>query len=72
MHRFFDAETTGIPRRRRAPVTDLANWPRGVQLARALYGGPGEPVAAASLGFATFTGGGGELQTHFHFTRQLP
>jgi DNA polymerase-3 subunit epsilon len=30
---FFDTETTGIPRRWRAPVTDLDNWPRVVQIA---------------------------------------
>lgn len=44
---FFDTETTGIPKSRKAPVTDLANWPRVIQLAWALYDGPGEPVAAA-------------------------
>jgi DNA polymerase III epsilon subunit-like protein len=30
---FFDTETTGIPRNYKAPVSDLANWPRLVQLA---------------------------------------
>jgi DNA polymerase-3 subunit epsilon len=30
---FFDTETTGIPRRYDAPVSDLANWPRVVQIA---------------------------------------
>ena len=30
---FFDTETTGIPRNYKAPVTDLANWPRLVQIA---------------------------------------
>lgn len=44
---FFDTETTGIPKRRKAPVSDLANWPRVVQLAWALHEGPGLPVAAA-------------------------
>ncbi len=33
MYLFFDTETTGIPRRRSAPVTELDNWPRVVQLA---------------------------------------
>jgi DNA polymerase III subunit epsilon len=33
MYLFFDTETTGIPRNYKAPVTDLANWPRVVQLA---------------------------------------
>jgi DNA polymerase III epsilon subunit-like protein len=30
---FFDTETTGIPRDYRAPASDLANWPRLVQIA---------------------------------------
>ena len=30
---FFDTETTGIPKNYKAPVSDLANWPRLVQLA---------------------------------------
>jgi DNA polymerase III epsilon subunit-like protein len=33
MRLFFDVETTGIPRSRYAPLTDLDNWPRVVQLA---------------------------------------
>src|SRR5690242_11033355 len=33
MYLFFDTETTGIPRNYKAPVTDLTNWPRVVQLA---------------------------------------
>lgn len=34
---FFDTETTGLPRNWSLPVTDLANWPRLVQLAWVLY-----------------------------------
>ena len=30
---FFDTETTGLPRHHRAPVSDLDNWPRLVQIA---------------------------------------
>lgn len=30
---FFDTETTGLPRNWKAPVSDLNNWPRLVQLA---------------------------------------
>lgn len=30
---FFDTETTGLPKDYRAPVTDVDNWPRLVQLA---------------------------------------
>jgi len=34
---FFDTETTGIPRNYKAPVTDLENWPRMVQLGFIVY-----------------------------------
>ncbi len=37
MYLFFDTETTGLPRDWKAPVTDLSNWPRLVQLAWLLY-----------------------------------
>jgi DNA polymerase III subunit epsilon len=30
---FFDTETSGLPRSHQAPVSDLANWPRIVQIA---------------------------------------
>lgn len=33
MYLFFDTETTGLPKNWNAPVTDLRNWPRLVQLA---------------------------------------
>jgi len=33
MYLFFDTETTGIPCDWKAPVTDLSNWPRMVQIA---------------------------------------
>jgi len=34
---FFDTETTGLPKNWKAPVTDLDNWPRLVQLAFLVY-----------------------------------
>ena len=34
---FFDTETTGLPKNYKAPVTDLNNWPRLVQIAFLLY-----------------------------------
>ena len=37
MYLFFDTETTGLPRDYKAPITDLENWPRLVQLAWLLY-----------------------------------
>jgi hypothetical protein len=33
MYLFFDTETTGLPKSWKAPVTDVNNWPRLVQLA---------------------------------------
>ena len=33
MYLFFDTETTGLPRNWKAPVMDLNNWPRMVQIA---------------------------------------
>lgn len=33
MNLFFDTETTGVPKSYKAPVSDLNNWPRLVQLA---------------------------------------
>ncbi|MAY22479.1 MAG: DNA polymerase III subunit epsilon [Flavobacteriaceae bacterium] len=37
MYLFFDTETTGLPKNWKAPVTDLKNWPRLVQLAYLFY-----------------------------------
>jgi DNA polymerase-3 subunit epsilon len=37
MYLIVDCETSGLPRNWRAPVTDLANWPRAVELAWAGY-----------------------------------
>ena len=34
---FFDTETTGLPKNWNAPVTDLNNWPRLVELAWVYY-----------------------------------
>jgi DNA polymerase III subunit epsilon len=42
---FFDTETTGIPRRWNAPLSDLANWPRVVQLAWVCCSPEGETTA---------------------------
>ena len=33
MYLFFDTETTGLPRNWKAPITDLDNWPRLIQIA---------------------------------------
>lgn len=33
MYLFFDTETTGLPKNWKAPVTNLNNWPRMIQIA---------------------------------------
>lgn len=33
MYLVFDTETTGVPRNYKAPITDLQNWPRVIQVA---------------------------------------
>ena len=47
MYLFFDTETTGLPRNWRAPVDDLSNWPRLVQLAYLLYDNSGNLVSGS-------------------------
>ena len=37
MYLFFDTETTGLPQNWRAPVEELENWPRVVQIAWLMY-----------------------------------
>ncbi len=37
MYLIFDTETTGLPRNKTAPISDLENWPRLVQLAWQLH-----------------------------------
>ncbi len=44
MYLFFDTETTGLPRNWKAPVTDLNNWPRLVQLAFLYYDNSGNKI----------------------------
>ena len=34
---FFDTETTGLPKDWRAPITDLNNWPRMIQIGYLIY-----------------------------------
>ncbi len=42
MYIIFDTETTGLPRSYDAPITDLDNWPRLVQLAWQLHDAKGQ------------------------------
>lgn len=45
---FFDTETTGLPKNWKAPVTDLDNWPRLVQLAYLVYDHEGNLLYSAN------------------------
>src|SRR5690606_4944712 len=42
MYLIFDTETTGIPHNKTAPITDLDNWPRLVQIAWQLHDNGGK------------------------------
>lgn len=44
MYLFFDTETTGLPKRWKAPVIDLNNWPRLVQLAYLFFDSKGNKI----------------------------
>ncbi len=45
MYLIFDTETTGIPHNKTAPITDLDNWPRLVQIAWELHDGKGKLIS---------------------------
>lgn len=45
MYLIFDTETTGLPRNYSAPITDLDNWPRLVQLAWQMHDHTGKLVS---------------------------
>ncbi|MCO6468425.1 MAG: 3'-5' exonuclease [Bacteroidales bacterium] len=49
MYLFFDTETTGLPKRWRAPVSDLDNWPRLVQLAYLYYDSDGNQISSGDF-----------------------
>ncbi|NMH28514.1 DNA polymerase III subunit alpha [Flavobacterium silvaticum] len=44
MFLIFDTETTGLPKRYDAPVTDVSNWPRCIQIAWQLHDSMGRLV----------------------------
>ncbi|AWX44966.1 DNA-directed DNA polymerase [Flagellimonas maritima] len=44
MYLIFDTETTGLPKRWDAPITDTYNWPRCVQIAWQLHDGLGNLI----------------------------
>uniref|UniRef100_UPI0030EBA876 3'-5' exonuclease n=1 Tax=uncultured Cyclobacterium sp. TaxID=453820 RepID=UPI0030EBA876 len=45
MYLIFDTETTGLPRNYNAPMSDLDNWPRLVQLAWQLHDEKGKLIS---------------------------
>lgn len=49
MYLFFDTETTGLPRRWNAPITDVENWPRLVQLAWIIYDDQGKLLESQNM-----------------------
>lgn len=49
MYLFFDTETTGLPGNWKAPVTDLNNWPRLVQLAFLFFDEQGNQLEAGDF-----------------------
>lgn len=48
MYLFFDTETTGLPNDWKAPVTDLNNWPRLVQIAWLQYDSAGNKISGSN------------------------
>ena len=44
MYLFFDTETTGLPKDWKAPISDLDNWPRLVQIAWSHYDSSGNKI----------------------------
>ncbi len=44
MYLIFDTETTGLPKRWNAPITDTDNWPRCIQIAWQLHDGMGKLI----------------------------
>jgi len=45
MYLIFDTETTGLPKRWDAPLTDSENWPRCIQIAWQIHDAKGEVVS---------------------------
>ena len=44
MFLIFDTETTGLPKKWNAPISDSANWPRCIQLAWQLHDNNGKLI----------------------------
>ena len=50
MYLIFDTETTGLPKKWNAPITDTDNWPRCVQLAWQLHDSNGKIIVEGMTG----------------------
>jgi hypothetical protein len=48
MYLFIDTETTGLPKNYKAPLHDLSNWPRLIQIAWLLYNSTGYILVSSS------------------------
>src|SRR6188508_33807 len=49
MYLIFDTETTGVPHNKTAPITDLDNWPRLVQIAWQLHDPKGNLISSQNF-----------------------
>jgi DNA polymerase III subunit epsilon len=49
MYLIVDCETTGLPKNWNAPIADLSNWPRVVQVAWSLYDKKDQPLESVSF-----------------------
>jgi DNA polymerase-3 subunit alpha len=49
MYLIFDTETTGLPKNKKAPLTDFDNWPRVVQIAWQLHDRAGKLLSNENL-----------------------
>ena len=49
MYLIFDTETTGLPKNKKAPLTDFDNWPRVVQIAWQLHDNIGKLITNDNL-----------------------
>lgn len=49
MYLFFDTETTGLPKNWKAPVTNLNNWPRMIQIAWILCDKKGNRIESSEF-----------------------
>jgi DNA polymerase III subunit epsilon len=48
MYLIIDCETTGLPRNWKAPISDLGNWPRAIQIAWSLFDKSGAHIESAA------------------------